>query len=87
MDAKAAKLTTWLDDDNIIPYGDKYIHSSVRHPMEFVGDVLTQFGYGTKRIGLEMESYYFLRCAMRNCAIGSRMQRSWMRACWSIGCV
>lgn len=58
-DANAAKVTTWLDDENIIPYGDQYIHSTERHPMEFVGDILIQFGQANRRIGLEMESYYF----------------------------
>lgn len=58
MDANGARATTWLFESNIIPYPDTYIHSE-KHPMEFVADILHQIGQSNRRIGLEMESYYF----------------------------
>lgn len=58
MDAGGARATTWLFENNIIPYPDTYIHSD-KHPMEFVADILHQIGQSNRRIGLEMESYYF----------------------------
>jgi len=59
MDANGARATTWLFDDHIIPYPESYVHSDKQHPMEFVAAILDQIGQSNRRIGLEMESYYF----------------------------
>lgn len=58
MDANGARATTWLFDDHIIPYPESYVHSD-KHPMEFVASILHEIGQSSRRIGLEMESYYF----------------------------
>ena len=58
-DASAAKITTWLGDDHIIPYPDDYVQSTVKHPMEFVSDILKEIGQANRRIGVEMDTYYF----------------------------
>lgn len=62
-DASGARATTWLYHENIIPYPDDYVHSRERHPMDFVGDILMQIGQGNRKIGVEMESYYFTALA------------------------
>jgi hypothetical protein len=36
MDANAAKVTTYLDHDNILGYPDDYVQSTIKHPMNFV---------------------------------------------------
>ncbi len=59
MDANAAKATTWLYHENIIPYPEDYVHSKIKHPSEFAAQILTQIGQSKSRIGLEMDSYYF----------------------------
>ncbi|MGX6445175.1 M24 family metallopeptidase [Neobacillus sp. K501] len=59
MDANAAKVTTWLYRDNIIPYPDNYIHSDVKHPMDFIAGILKEIGQNNRSIGVEMENYYF----------------------------
>ncbi|WP_026575766.1 M24 family metallopeptidase [Bacillus sp. UNC438CL73TsuS30] len=59
MDANAAKVTTWLYRENIIPYPDDYIHSDTKHPMDFVAGFLKQIGQENRSIGVEMENYYF----------------------------
>jgi ectoine hydrolase len=59
MDANAAKVTTWLYRDNIIPYPDDYIHSDIKHPMDFVAGILKEIGQDNRSIGVEMENYYF----------------------------
>ncbi|ANU15388.1 Xaa-Pro dipeptidase [Planococcus halocryophilus Or1] len=59
MDANAAKITTWLYHDNIISYPDTYVQSETKHPMDFVADILKQIGQDKRRIGVEMENYYF----------------------------
>jgi ectoine hydrolase len=59
MDANAAKVTTWLYRDNIIPYPDEYVQSDIRHPMDFVANILKEIGQDNRTIGVEMENYYF----------------------------
>lgn len=59
MDANAAKITTWLYKDNIIPYSDQYVQSETLHPMDFVADILKQIGQDKRSIGVEMENYFF----------------------------
>lgn len=59
MDANGAKVTTWLDHNNIIPYPDDYVQSTVKHPMDFVCDLLSFKRLNNKSIGVEMDTYYF----------------------------
>ncbi|MGJ9382278.1 M24 family metallopeptidase [Salipaludibacillus sp. CF4.18] len=58
-DANGAKATTWIYDQNIIAYPDYYVQSDTHHPMEFFGEIIEQIGHGNRRIGVEMDSYYF----------------------------
>jgi Xaa-Pro dipeptidase len=58
-DGNAAKLTSWLSEENIYPYTDDYVHSLIKHPMDFVSDILKEKGYDNKVIATEMDTYYF----------------------------
>ncbi|MDQ0255959.1 Xaa-Pro dipeptidase [Evansella vedderi] len=58
-DANGAKATTWLYEENIIPYPDYYVQSSKYHPMDFIADILNEIGHGNRHIGVEMDNYYF----------------------------
>jgi len=58
-DANGAKATTWISHENIIAYPDDYVHSDLKHPMDFVADRLIEFGKANASIGVEMENYYF----------------------------
>lgn len=59
MDANGAKITTWLYHDNIIAYPEIYVQTELRHPMDFVAEILAQIGQDRRSIGVEMDSYYF----------------------------
>ncbi|QDP41857.1 M24 family metallopeptidase [Radiobacillus deserti] len=59
MDANGARATTWIYDENVIAYPDEYVHSSTHHPMQFMAEILEQIGQGNRRIGVEMDHYYF----------------------------
>lgn len=59
MDAKAAEITTWLHEDNIIPYTDDYVQSTTKHPMDFVANLITQKGKANAVIAAEYDAYYF----------------------------
>lgn len=59
MDANGARITTFLSDNNIIEYADDYVQSLVKHPMHFIADIIKKRGWGSKKIGLEMDQFYF----------------------------
>ncbi len=59
MDAAAARVTTHLGEDHIHGYPDDYVQSTVKHPMDYVADFLRERGWHNRRIGVEMDSYYY----------------------------
>ncbi|KHE72807.1 M24 family metallopeptidase [Halobacillus sp. BBL2006] len=63
-DANGARVTTWIYDENVIAYPDYYVHSDTYHPMDFIGEILTQIGQGNRSIGVEMDHYYFTGMAL-----------------------
>ena len=68
MDANAAKVTTYLNHDNIFGYPDDYVQSRAKHPMSFVADLLASKGWDRGTIGVEMDSYYFTAACYQNLA-------------------
>jgi ectoine hydrolase len=64
MDANAARLTTTLDDTSIHGYPDDYVHSTTRHAMDYVADLVSGRGWARRRIGVEMDCHYFTAAAM-----------------------
>jgi len=60
MDANAAKVTTYLSEENIKNYADEYVHSPVgKHPVDYIVDVIKEKGWEDKTFGLEMDQFYF----------------------------
>jgi ectoine hydrolase len=70
MDANAAKVTTWLAHENIIQYPDDYVQSTVKHPMDFVADLLKAKGQARRTIGVEMDAYYFTAQCYESLKVG-----------------
>lgn len=62
-DANGAKRTAYLKHENIVPYADHYVQSTERHPMDFLSQVISERGWASKRIGVEMDNYYFSAAA------------------------
>ena len=63
-DTNGARLTSWLAPDNRVGYPDIYVQSTERHPMDYLStEVITARGWHTKRIGVEMDNYYFSAAA------------------------
>lgn len=58
-DSNGAKRTVWMSDDHVHFYADNFVQSSVRHPMQDLSAILSRKGYANKRIGVELENYYF----------------------------
>jgi ectoine hydrolase len=57
-DANGAVRTVWTDD-RVIGYPETYVQSTERHPMQDLAERLTGMGLADKRIGVEMDNYYF----------------------------
>lgn len=58
-DANGAKRTVWMPVDRIESYADHYVQSTERHPMEVLAEIIEKRGWGGRRIGVEMDNYYF----------------------------
>src|SRR5262249_34941554 len=59
MDATSARRTTYLPEGHIRPYPDWYVQAADRHPMQFIGGVIEENGWGDKVLGVEMGAYYY----------------------------
>lgn len=63
MDVNGAKLTTFLPFSRMIGYPDHYVQSTTVHPMDYLADIIKSWGFGSRAIGMEMDSHYFsARC-------------------------
>lgn len=58
-DANGAQLTTWLSPDHIRSYPETYVQSPDHHPMEVVAALLRELHVDQRRLGLELDAYYF----------------------------
>ncbi|MDA3834402.1 MAG: aminopeptidase P family N-terminal domain-containing protein, partial [Spirochaetales bacterium] len=63
MDANGARITSFLSNENIHQYADDYVQSVIKHPMEFVADIISKQGWEKKTIGVEMDQFYFTHMA------------------------
>jgi ectoine hydrolase len=59
MDVACAELSAFLAPPNLVGYPESYIGTPLRHPMEFIGDLLRTRGLATKRIGVEKSAHFF----------------------------
>ena len=58
-DANGARRTVYMSDDRIIGYPDHYVQATDRHPMDVLAGILRDRGWGGRRIGVELDNYYF----------------------------
>jgi Xaa-Pro dipeptidase/ectoine hydrolase len=58
-DAGGAYIKTYLKDENIIKYHEKYIHTWPSHPYDNLVEIIKQRKWDKLSIGLEMDSHYF----------------------------
>ena len=77
MDGNGADRTVWLAPANIVRYPDHYVMSTERHPMDYLAtEVLAARGWTGKRIGVELDNYYFSAAAYAS------LQRHLPQATW-----
>jgi len=58
-DAGGAYIKTYLKEENIIVYNEKYIHTWPLHPYDYLVEIIKQRKWDKLNIGLEMDSHYF----------------------------
>jgi Xaa-Pro dipeptidase len=58
-DSNGARLTTWLPEEQICGYPDEYVQSRYIHTMSYVAGLLRERGWERRRLGLEMDGYWF----------------------------
>ena len=58
-DQYGAVRTVYMGESYIRPYPDHYIQSESFHAMENLAKVIRDEGWGSKRIGVEMDNYYY----------------------------
>jgi Xaa-Pro dipeptidase/ectoine hydrolase len=58
-DAGGAYIKTYLKDENIIQYHEKYIHTWPLHPYDYLVEIIKEKKWDKLNIGLEMDSHYF----------------------------
>jgi len=63
MDARGAERTVYMANDNITGYPDHFVQSTERHPMQHLAAELKRRNLGTRRIGVEMDNYWFSAAA------------------------
>ena len=56
--ANDVKAAVWFYHENIIPYSTSS-DSKMIHLSEFAAEILSQIGQSNRRIGIEMDSYFF----------------------------
>jgi len=59
MDRNGALHTAFIQPDHMIGYPDDYVQSDVKHPMNFMGDLIKEQGWANKSIGVETDAYYY----------------------------
>ena len=88
MDAAGGKLTAWMNSDHVVGFPESYVQQTDRHPMDWIAEWLRAKGYGKRRIGVELEAYYYSPKAHQHLVAGlpdakisdASLLVSWVRA-------
>jgi Xaa-Pro dipeptidase len=59
MDAAGGKLTAWMRPENVVGFPEDYVQRPDRHPMDWIAAWLDSKGWGRRRIGVELDAYYY----------------------------
>jgi ectoine hydrolase len=59
MDAAGGQLTAWMKPENVVGFPEDHVQRADRHPMDWIAQWINQKGWGNRRMGIELEAYYF----------------------------
>lgn len=69
-DKYGALRTIHMGEEYIRPYPDHYIQSECFHAMEHLAELMQELGWGGRKIGVEMDNYYYSAKAHQRLATG-----------------
>ena len=69
-DAKSAQITTDIPDDNIISFSEPLVHHPTKHPYDELCQLIQARGWGTARIGVELDAHYYTARAHQHLVMG-----------------
>ena len=58
-DAKAAHITTDMPPENITTFSENLIHHPTEHPYDDLATLITERGWASDRIGVELDAHYY----------------------------
>jgi len=88
MDSLGARRTVTMQHENITGYDDSYVQNPDKHPMETLATLISERGWNTLNIGVELDNYYYsaaahgalLRSLGRDSFIDATALVNWQRA-------
>ncbi|MDT0682035.1 M24 family metallopeptidase [Roseicyclus sp. F158] len=91
MDALGAMRTVFMSDEAIAGYDDSYVQNPEKHPMSILGQLIEGRFPNARRIGVELDNYYYsaaahaaLQEALPNCRFFDQVGLvNWQRTCKS----
>lgn len=63
MDANGARRTVYMDSKYILGYDDTFVQNPLKHPMSELARVISDSFPNTRKIGVELDNYYFTAAA------------------------
>lgn len=69
-DAKSAHITTDLPGENIIGFTEGLVHHPDKHPFDELCELVIARGWGSARIGVELDAHYYTARAHQHIVIG-----------------
>ncbi|MFZ0012496.1 MAG: ectoine hydrolase DoeA [Acidimicrobiia bacterium] len=63
MDSFGALRTVYMSDSDIVGYPDEYVQSREIHPHQHLAGLLGDLGHSARRIGVELDNYYYSAAA------------------------
>ena len=64
MDAGAAAFTTYLAEEQLVPFPETYVQQATSHAAQFMGDWMRSKGLNGKRVGYESDVYFLTPTAV-----------------------
>jgi len=69
-DGNGARRTVWMEQERILGYPEHYVQSTEEHPHQHLAGLVHELGLGAKRIGVELDNYYYSAAAHHHLTSG-----------------
>ncbi len=69
-DAKSAQITTDIPANNIISFSEPLVHHPTKHPYDELCNLIKARGWGSARIGVELDAHYYTARAHQHLVMG-----------------